>query len=975
MQGNRLTRLVLLIGVLCSFALMTAGQRAEAAATEKTVRLGFSLEDNFMMEKEGRFLGFSYDYARLVAEYANWNYVYVYGSKEKLLEKFLRGEIDVMPGISYTEARSGQMLFPRLPMNTEEYYIFVPDDERYDGRTLSLSDLTIGVNSSMRINEVLKDWAEKEGLSLQLKYYPSDAERLRAYQDGETDATAAMGMHVNRGSGGQAVARFGVTASYMAVSKNRPDLLRDLDEAQWAIYSYSPHFIADLSDRYFQNSEIWHTVMPDERSWLDSHPVIRVGYMRDMPPFTFEDTKTKELQGVFVELLQDILGYFKLDNQLQYVGYDSYQSMVDDLKDGIIDIGIPVDDDFWRSETHGVLQTTNVMNLQLYMVMRSGAHFTEQTRLGIQKYESGKKIYENDAYPRNPHIICGSLAEQVKALKAHRVDAVLMDYPSYQVWIGTNGDYQAWPLPPDMEKMALSIGLSEQSRPMLRLLNHGITALGDDAVRVSIYRNTEKAREASKTWMDVLRKYALPLTLAALVIVLLFALLIWRNRTMYHRVAAQLELRVNRQKKALIRQNARLETLLQTAENQRQKADEAAVQAEAASRAKSSFLSSMSHDIRTPMNAILGFTHLAQEHPEDVEKVKAYLDHISVSSSYLLELINEILDMSRIESGKYEIRNARGNLTEWLNRLHDVICLDAREHKRNLDFEKSVVHDWVICDWMHLGRVIQNCLSNALKYTEEGGHVRLTIEEQPLEKEGFSRYTFQVADDGIGMSPEFLAKVFEPFSRERTTTVSRIQGTGLGMSIAKSIVDAMGGTMTADSEQGKGTTFRISLDLKTAEGPHVEEKLHEAPDKAETIPIRQPEHAAPPDLSGKHILYAEDNELNREILEAMLEETGVTLYAAENGKEAVDLFEQHPEIDLILMDVQMPVMDGLEAARAIRALPMERAKQVPILAMTANAFEEDRQRAFASGMNDFIAKPMDMPILLQKLRIYLKDGC
>lgn len=969
MQEKRLARLVLFFGMVFCFLWMAAGQEVSAAATKKTVRLGFSLEDNFMMEKDGHFFGFSYDYARLVAEYANWEYIYIYGDKEKLLEKFLRGEIDVMPDISYTEARAKQMLFPRLPMNTEEYYIFLPDDRPFDGRLQTLDALTIGVNSSMRINEVLRDWSTKEGLSLQLKPYASDAARLRAFLNGETDATAAMGMHVNQESDSRVVARFGVTASYMAVSQSRPDLLKDLDEAQWAIYSYSPHFIAKLADRYFQNSEVWQTVMPEERRWLAEHPTLRVGYLRNLPPFTFEDPKTGQLQGVFVDQLQSILRYFKLDNQLEYVGYDSYESMIDDLQTGVIDIAIPVDDDFSLSELHGILQTTSVMNLQLYLVMHRGDSFTPQTRFGVQKYESGKKIYENDTYPQNPHIVCGSLAEQVKALKKRRVDAVLMDYPSYQAWLGTSGEYQAWPLPPNMERMAMSFGLSPANRPLLRLLNHGITVNGEDSVRVSIFENTEKAREASKTWADVLRQYALPLSLTSLVIVLLFALLIWRNRTMYHRVAAQLELRVSRQKKALVRQNARLESLLKDAEEQRKKADAAAVRAEAANRAKSSFLSSMSHDIRTPMNAILGFAHLAMEHPEDAEKVKTYLDRISVSSTYLLELINEILDMSRIESGKYEIRCLRGSLKHWLKKIRDVISLDAHEHKRNLVFEMDITHDGVVCDWMHLGRVVQNCLSNAIKYTTEGGHIRLTIKETPSEKVGVSRYTFQIADDGIGMSPAFLAKVFEPFSRERTTTVSRIQGTGLGMSIAKSIVDAMGGTITAESEQGKGTIFSICLDLET-----VEEAGEEAPSSGEMEPQASEENAAPaapPDLSGKHILYAEDNELNREILSAMLEETRVTLYMAENGREAVDCFTQHAEIDLILMDVQMPIMDGFEAARAIRALPMERAKQVPILAITANAFEEDRQHALASGMNDFLAKPMDMPLLLRKLGAYL----
>lgn len=381
--------------------------------------------------------------------------------------------------------------------------------------------------------------------------------------------------------------------------------------------------------------------------------------------------------------------------------------------------------------------------------------------------------------------------------------------------------------------------------------------------------------------------------------------------------------------------------------------------AETANRSKQNFLFNMSHDIRTPMNAIIGFTDLAEQSIDDREKVCGYLDKIMISSKHLLSLINDVLDMSRIENGKINIENVPVCITEQMEVVKDVVQSDIKAKGLTYVEQTENLEDvYVYADALHVNRVLMNILGNAVKFTPEGGTITYIMRERKSDHEGYAYYDFVIEDTGIGMSKEFLDHIFEQFAREKSSTVSRTQGTGLGMSITKSLVDLMGGEISVQSELGKGSRFIVTLEFKLT-----------TKDVVEGNAAAKLTHTGA-DMTGHRVLLVEDNDLNMEIAVAMLEAAGFEIDTAGDGSEALERIRTLPAdyYDLIFMDIQMPMMNGYEATRAIRALENPDKARIPIVAMTANAFDEDKKAAFAAGMNGHIAKPIDVNELNRVLK-------
>ncbi len=410
-----------------------------------------------------------------------------------------------------------------------------------------------------------------------------------------------------------------------------------------------------------------------------------------------------------------------------------------------------------------------------------------------------------------------------------------------------------------------------------------------------------------------------------------------------------------------------IDEMIRKEQEQKDVLSEALAQAQYANKSKTTFLNSMSHDIRTPMNAIIGFTNLATARIDDKEQVRDYLGKIMTSGNHLLSLINDVLDMSRIESGKVKIEEKEASIPEIVRDLKTIVQADVKAKNLELSVETvNVTNETIICDKLRLNQVLLNILSNAVKYTKAGGKVSVRVTQTAEESEGYATYQFSVKDTGIGMSPQFLQHVFEPFEREQTSTVSGIQGTGLGLAITKNIVDLMGGTITVDSEMGKGSEFIVTFCFKVAENPVKAQKSgKESADQTDKAEVR---------FDGKKLLLVEDNELNMEIAQTILETVGFTIDTANDGSVAVEQMKKMPAgtYDLILMDVQMPIMNGYEATRAIRAMDDPVKAATPIVAMTANAFDEDRKEALDSGMNGFAAKPIDIEKLMKTLQDLLK---
>ncbi len=389
------------------------------------------------------------------------------------------------------------------------------------------------------------------------------------------------------------------------------------------------------------------------------------------------------------------------------------------------------------------------------------------------------------------------------------------------------------------------------------------------------------------------------------------------------------------------------------------------IQAEQNSQAKSAFLSNMSHDIRTPMNAIIGYTNLAKREETGLSEMREYLDKIEGSSRHLLALINDVLEMSRIESGKMELEETDTDLGKMMEEIHDMFSTQMREKKIHFSVKESNLTDRVVkCDKNRLNRVLLNLISNAYKFTPEGGTILVEFSQKEKIENGRTLYGILVKDSGIGMTKEFAAKVFEAFERERTSTVSGIQGTGLGMAITKNIIDLMGGDITVHTAPGKGTEFRVELPLEAGEESMTEENTKMPEETSEKV-----------DFSSIRLLLVEDNEINMEIAEMLLEDMGFKIETAVNGQEAVEKVEASGQgyYDAVLMDIQMPVMNGYDATKKIRSLPDPEVSSIPVIAMTADAFREDVQKAMEVGMNAHISKPIDVDLLSKVLTNLFKD--
>jgi signal transduction histidine kinase/ActR/RegA family two-component response regulator len=412
-----------------------------------------------------------------------------------------------------------------------------------------------------------------------------------------------------------------------------------------------------------------------------------------------------------------------------------------------------------------------------------------------------------------------------------------------------------------------------------------------------------------------------------------------------------------------------------------EKIERAAKRAEEASEAKTRFLFNMSHDIRTPMNAIIGFSDLLEKHLDDKEKVHDYIKKIQLSGSFLLSLINYVLEMARIESGKATLRTEVGDAQELLGALNAVFEPAVEKKRLKYNCTLDVEHRFIICDVTKVREIVLNIISNSVKYTPEGGSVTVQIKEIPWEKEGWTAYRILVEDTGIGMGAEYLPHIFEEFTRERTSTESKVVGAGLGLPIVKALIDLMGGTIQVESERGKGSKFEVILPFEIASEEEVKDSKFEvilpfeiASEEEVKDSYVKKEEKLYNRSKEKRILLAEDNELNAEIAITILEENGFKVERAEDGCKCVELFSEKPAgyYSTILMDIQMPNMDGYTASRKIRGMEREDAKAIPIIALTANAFDEDRNKAFAAGMNGHIAKPIDVGRMVRSIGALVK---
>ena len=928
--------------VLCLLLLLPALFPVKAAAETapvKVVRVG-SFEDTFnYVNEKGIRKGYGYELLQTLSGYTGWQLEYVTCDWSDCFEKLKNGEIDIMGDISYTEDRAEEMLFSDEPMGEEKYYLYA-DLSRAD---ISASDFKtlngkkIGVLMGTEPEVMLTEWEEKYDLKTQHVNISNNEDVKQKLANHEIDCFVSLEESFWAELGISTMTRVGKSDIYYAINKDRADIKEELDNAMRALEDADPFYTADLYKRYF-SLDYTPILTGEEKAWLKEHGAIRMGFLTGDSGVSTYDPATGEITGTITDYIQfarDCLGNQEL--VFQMVGYDSQKAELDALKSGEIDMVFHFDQSPNLAEDYRVACTNTTWTSNM-MAVTNKQHFNENqaNRVAVPQNKLSLKRYIAVYYPQWEIVDCAAQEDAARLVKDGQADCFVTGVSSQENY-SKKYDFYSVPLPnPAKSCFAVNSG----NRHLLSILNKTIKAMPTNMLTGSLAMYKSSSRKVTLSEFIRDNFFMVLLVSSIFVAVILLAIL------------------------KLLRKARKAEAAARKAANDTQelnaKLQIAAENAESANRAKSTFLFNMSHDIRTPMNAIIGYADLASRHSDDPAKLKKYMENIQVCGQNLLMLLNNVLDLARIENDKTEMEYSVSDVDKDFRNCIAMFQNQADSKGQTLTVTTQLPYPYIYADIPHLTEVCTNLVSNAVKYTGAGGTIRCGITQKPGEKEGWCDTMVTVADNGIGMSQEFQKHIFEPFERERTSTVSKVEGSGIGMGIVKKLVGLMGGAVEVESKIGVGSTFTVTIPCRIASEDEIQAKREINPSDQKC-------------LCGTRILLTEDNDLNAEIATELLQEEGCTVDRAKDGVECVDMLEKaaNGTYQLILMDVQMPVMNGYDATKKIRRMDDPQKANIPIVAMTANAFSEDKQVALDAGMNDHIAKPINMSVLVPTLRKYL----
>ena len=928
-----------LLSLLLLLSAVLPVKAAAETAPVKVVRVG-SFEDTFnYCNEKGARKGYGYELLQTLSGYTGWQFEYVTCDWSDCFEKLKNGEIDIMGDISYTEDRAEEMLFSDEPMGEEKYYLYADlsraDISASDYKTLN--GKKIGVLMGTEPEVMLTEWEEKHDLKTQHVNVSNNEDVKQKLANHEIDCFVSLEESFWAELGISTITRVGKSGIYYALNKDRPDLKEELDNAMRALDEAAPFYTADLYKRYFSLDYI-PILTGEEKAWLRGHGAIRMGFLTSDRGVSTYDPATGEITGTITDYIQfaaDCLGNQELEFQL--VGYDDKEAELNALKSGEIDMIFHFDQSPNLAEEYRVARTNTTWTANM-MVVTNQQLFTENkvNRVAVPQNKISITRYIAFYYPQWEIVDCDTQEDAIKLVKDGQADCFITGVSSEAKYSKIYGFYSV-PLPnPARSCFAVNSG----NRSLLSILNKTIKAMPTNMLTGSLAMYKSSSRKV--TLSDFIKDNFFMVLLVSSIAVAVILLMILK----------------------LLRKARKAEAAAKKAANDTQelnaKLQVAVEKAESANHAKSTFLFNMSHDIRTPMNAIIGYADLASRHSDDPAKLKKYMENIQVCGQNLLMLLNNVLDLARIENDKTEIEYSVSDVDKDFRNCIAMFRNLADSKGQTLMVTTQLLHPYIYADIPHLTEVCTNLVSNAVKYTGAGGTIRCDVTQKPGEKEGWCDMVITVADNGIGMSQEFQKHIFEPFERERTSTVSKVEGSGIGMGIVKKLVGLMGGTVAVESRIGVGSKFTVTIPCRIA-------SEDETQAKRETNPSDQK------CLCGTRILLTEDNDLNAEIATELLQEEGCTVDRAKDGVECVDMLEKaaNGTYQLILMDIQMPVMNGYDAAKKIRRMDDPQKADIPIIAMTANAFTEDRQVALDAGMNDHIAKPINMNVLVPTIQKYL----
>lgn len=912
----------------------------KADALERPIRIGYTEHPGFIEQKaDGSYVGLGAEYFDTVADYTGWKYEYVCGSRSELEEKLDRGELDFIAPVMKTEERVNRIY--RYPLHTmgtamSGLYVSAAHSDIYYEDYMHMRGIKIGGTKGSFQMMMAKTYARAHGFDFTEVDFPDYMQALDALDRGEIDAVALSSLY--RVEGYRLIATMTYAPFYVVAGKKSGQaLLAELDATMEKINYEHSDFLSNIFEKYYgrYNSNAPSALTRLEHDYIEEGHQVRVGCYTDWYPLVYYDKAKDEVAGILIDVFHLIEKKSGLHFTFIPVEKDSSIAALKECYKGIDLFIAVVATKERRQDPQLVLSHGYIDNDRAFAGLRNRTFDLHQSyTIAIPAEIKGSGAFLKENNPQFTIVFYPDLPECFRAVKRGEADAAfqnsyiisaMLQHPEFQ-------DMAVWDVSKQMGGEFFAAARSDVDPRLMAILNKTIDTLSMDDIQAIVFQHTSSSL-SELSWMDFWYKYSLTIKIAGGLLVLILIIVM-----------------------AGIMANRRHIALLHAKNRQ---LSEAISQADMANRAKSDFLSRMSHEIRTPMNAIIGLTEIAHRNVADQLRVTDALLKIEDASKLLLNIINDVLDMSAIEHRRLQIAQEPFDFRQMLKpllALYEQQCVMHHVQFQVTDALGTV--PLLLGDEKRLSQVVVNLLSNAVKFTPTGG--KITVQFNMMRSDAERIYLqIAVTDTGIGMTEEFQQRLFKPFEQASANTFQKFGGSGLGLSIAHNLVKLMNGEISVESQTGSGTRFRVDLPFTRAKEA---ETYRQTDEKREAVVANI--------FQGKRFLLVEDNEINRMIVEELLRSTGAAITMAENGKIACELFAAAAPYTFaaILMDIQMPVMNGYEAARAIRASNRADAKEVPIIAVTADAFSEDVAKALSAGMNEHIAKPINLQELCRVLQ-------
>lgn len=930
-------RMLFFFLLMCCIFLQGTTAYAVQGKERETIKVGFFAFDGYhMIDDEGMRSGYGYDFLRLASRYLDVDYEYIgyensWDDMESMLE---RGEIDLVTSAQMTPERMEKFALSKsigvngamFTVRSDNFDIVAHDYNTYNG-------IRVGMLEGSSRNEDFSKFASENHFVYEPYYFKLHTQLEEALEVGNIDAILTSSLRKTKNE--RILDTFATRDFYVMVRKDDIELLNKINYAIDQMNAVEGDWQSELNDKYYtrtskENLELTDLEKKLIREYTNGEKTLLVTASHDRAPYSY--VENGELKGIIPDYFAKLAEHMGIS--YKFLVPNSREEYTRWQYDAAADIFIDVRDSFTQwCEQQSFSITAPYTTMRLAMVTRRDFDGEVQT-LAVAKAQGIFGI-EDNLMKDAKRIAVESREDGMRAVRDGIADATFTYLYTAQDYINENGHglltYTLLEEPTYEYCMACSPNISHE---FSGILTKCIYAMPEECFEDIAAQYTKYKMEKMDllTWVRI---YPIQTMIICIVVVFmfLFAILFWERQ---RRVELERKRSVEFQKLAVL--------------------------AESANQAKSAFLANMSHDIRTPMNAIVGITNLMEHEPDISEKFHGYIQKIQVSSQHLLGLINDVLDMSKIEAGEIKLSLQPFRISEQLMQVETIVRQQATQRAQSFQIvSNKIEHDNLIGDSVHLRKLLLNLLSNAIKYTSNGGEIQFHIEEIAADALDCAKFRFVVMDNGSGMTQDFLKHIYEPFVRSEASVTNKIQGTGLGMAITKNIVDLMGGTIHIDSAVGKGTKVLVELEMQ------IDKEAKPLVVADSSFLVSEDEKVS--SLKGKRFLCAEDNALNAEILEALLKMHGADCSIYPDGEKIVKVFEtvKAGEFDAILMDVQMPNMNGLEATKAIRQGSNPLGKTIPIIAMTANAFMEDVQQSMAAGMNAHISKPIDIALLEKEI--------